>query len=160
MMNKAVFLDRDGVINQKREGYVKNIQEFVLLKDAPVAIKLLNENRFLVIIVTNQSAINRGLITHQTLNSIHNFMKYELQKYDCHIDAIYYCPHKPDENCLCRKPKTGLIDQAAKDYSIDMKSSWLIGDNESDINAARIAGIRAIMLKTDSSLLEAVKQIL
>lgn len=159
-MKKAVLLDRDGIINQKKEDYVKSVEEFIILKDVPNAIKLLNENDFLVIIVTNQSAINRGYLTHQRLKSIHNFMKIELKKFGCHIDAIYYCPHSPDENCLCRKPNDGLIKKAVKDFSIDISSSWLIGDSDSDIEAAKKVGLRSIMMKTNSSFLNTVKKII
>lgn len=159
-MNRAVFLDRDGVINKKRDDYVKNAGEFVILPDASQAIKLLNENKYLVIIITNQSAINRGIITHDILAEIHQFMKGELGKYGAIVDAIYYCPHRPDENCSCRKPKTGLIEKAINDYSISNDLSWLVGDSESDILAAAKLGIKAVRMEQDTSLLKAVSEIL
>lgn len=159
-MNKAVFLDRDGVINRKRDDYVKNTSELVILPDASKAIKLLNENNYLVIIITNQSAINRGIITHGILAEIHELMKKEIGKYGAHIDAIYYCPHKPDENCSCRKPKTGLIEKAISDYSISIDFSWLVGDSESDTLAAAKIGIKAIQMEQDTSLLEPISKIL
>ena len=159
-MNKAVFLDRDGVINQKRDDYIKNTNEFIILPDVSKAIKLLNENNYLVIIITNQSAINRGIITHSILAEIHELMKNELGKYGAHIDAIYYCPHKPDENCSCRKPKTGMIEKAIRDYSISTDFSWLIGDSESDTLAAAKLGIKAIQMEQDTSLLEPISKIL
>lgn len=157
-MKKAVFLDRDGVINKKRSDYVKGINEFVILKDVPTAIKLLNDNNFLVIIITNQSAVNRGYLSEKTLECIHQFLAAQLQKQNCHIDAVYYCPHRPDENCDCRKPKTKLISNAIKDFSIDRNSSWLIGDNETDIQAAKSMGIKSIKMKTDTGLLECIKE--
>jgi len=157
-MKKAVFLDRDGVINKKRSDYVKSINEFVMLKDVPTAIKLLNNNDFLVIVVTNQSAVNRDYISREELENIHKFLSKQLQKQNSHIDAIYYCPHRPDENCDCRKPKTKLISKAIKDFSIDKNSSWLIGDNETDIQAAKSIGIKSIKMETDASLLECVKE--
>jgi len=157
-VKKAVFLDRDGVINKKRTDYVKSISEFVMLKDAPIAIKLLNNNDFLVIIVTNQSVVNRGYISREELENIHEFLSKQLQKQSSHIDAIYYCPHRPDENCDCRKPKTKLISKAIKDFSIDKNSSWLIGDNETDIQAAKSIGIKSVKMQTDASLLECVKE--
>ena len=157
-MKKAIFLDRDGVINKKRTDYVKSISEFVMLKDAPTAIKLLNNNDFLVIVVTNQSAVNRGYISREELENIHEFLSKQLQKQSSHIDAIYYCPHRPDENCDCRKPKTKLISKAIKDFSIDKNSSWLIGDDETDIQAAKSIGIKSVKMQTDASLLECVKE--
>lgn len=159
-MNRAVFLDRDGVINKKRDNYVKNASEFVILPDAPQAIKLLNENNYLVIIITNQSAVNRGIITHGILAEIHEFMKSEIGKHGATVDAIYYCPHRPDENCSCRKPKTGLIEKAISDYSISTDLSWLVGDSESDTLAATKLGIKAVRMEQDSSLLKAISEIL
>lgn len=159
-MNKAVFLDRDGVINRKRDDYVKNVNEFVMLEGVPEAIKILKENKFLVIIITNQSAINRGLLTHDGLAKIHDIMKSQLEKHRSFIDAIYYCPHRPDENCKCRKPQTELIEQAIKKYSISVKSSWFIGDSVTDILAAKKVGLLTIKMKENGNLLEAVNKIL
>lgn len=158
--NKAVFLDRDGVINLKRDDYVKSVEEFVILKDVSDAIKLLNENNYLVIIITNQSAINRGLLTDQELFNIHKFMKSELAKDGAHVDAIYHCPHRPDENCSCRKPGTELVEMAVMEHSVSTKSSWFIGDSEIDILSAKKMGLQGIKIKENSSLLEPVKKIL
>lgn len=160
LSNKAVFLDRDGVINKKRNDYVKNVDEFVMLEGVPEAIKLLNERNFLVVIITNQSAVNRGLLTHHVLAEIHEFMKKELGKKGAHIDAIYYCPHRPDENCKCRKPNTELIERAVREHSVLAQSSWFIGDSESDILAAERVGIPAIQIKKDVTLIVAVNKIL
>ncbi len=160
MPNKAVFLDRDGVINKKRDDYVKSIEEFVMLKNVPEAIRKLNEKKFLVIIITNQSAINRGLLTHQRLSEIHDFMKNQLKVNLAFIDAIYYCPHRPDENCRCRKPHTELVERAIKDYSISTDSSWFIGDSDSDILTAKKMKIPSIRIEENGSLLEAVHHII
>lgn len=159
-MNSAVFLDRDGVINTKRDNYVKNISEFIMLKDVPQAIKLLNEKNFLVIIITNQSAINRGLLTHDGLAEIHNFMKNELKKHNSFVNAIYYCPHRPDENCKCRKPETELVERAIAEHSISVQTSWFIGDSKSDILTAEKMCIPAIRIKENSSLLKVIRRIL
>jgi histidinol-phosphate phosphatase family protein len=160
VLKKAVFLDRDGVINKKRDDYVKNVSEFVILPDVSQAIKLLNEKKYLVIIITNQSAINRGIITHDILAGIHEFMKGKLGKEGAVVDAIYYCPHRPDENCSCRKPATGLIERAIGDHSISTDSSWFVGDSESDMLAAAKLGIKAVRMEQDASLLEAISEIL
>lgn len=158
-LRKAVFLDRDGVINEKREDYVKDVSEFILLKDTADAIRFLNKNNYLVIIITNQSVINRGIISVEELERIHNYMRSELKGNGAFIDAIYYCPHKPDENCLCRKPETELIKRALKDFSISLESSWMIGDSKSDIEAADKEGIHSLLMKTNSSLFECIKLI-
>ena len=158
-MFKAVFLDRDGVINEERKDYVKNLDEFIILKGVSKAIKLLKEKNFLVIIITNQSAINRKLLTNNGLNEIHNHLQDVLKNDDTSYDAIYYCPHKPEENCKCRKPKPGLLLRAAEEHSIDMKNSFLIGDSMTDIEAADTAGCKGILLKENESLLEIVENL-
>ena len=158
-MFKAIFLDRDGVINEVRKDYVKNLDEFIILKGVSKAIKLLKEKNFLVIIITNQSAINRKLLTNNGLNEIHNHLQDVLKNDDTSYDAIYYCPHKPEENCKCRKPKPGLLLRAAEEHSIDMKNSFLIGDSMTDIEAADMAGCKGILLKENESLLEIVENL-
>jgi len=160
MSNKAVFLDRDGIINKNRDDYVKRIEEFEILPHVPKAIHLLNSANFYVIVISNQSAVNRGLLLVEDLNKIHAFLQNELSKYNAKINAIYYCPHRPDEACHCRKPKPGLILKAAKDHQIDLKASWLIGDKISDIQAAKSVGVKTIQMKTDGDLLKIVKTIL
>ena len=159
-MNKAVFLDRDGVINENRSDYVKSTAEFKFLPGTAEAIKLLNEGGFLVVIITNQSAVNRGLLSGEELEKIHDFMLTELSRYDCRIDAIYYCPHRPDENCSCRKPQPGLLMKAIADLSVEPKFSWLIGDSDADEVAARKAGINSVRIRTNGNLMDAVKSIL
>jgi len=159
-LRKAVFLDRDGVINENRSDYVKSVAEFKILPPAPEAIMLLNESGFLVVIVTNQSAINRGLLSREELEKIHSFMRIELSKYGCRIDGIYYCPHRPDEDCSCRKPQPGLLKKAILELSVDPKFSWLIGDSDADEEAARNAGINSVRIHTNGNLLDAVKTIL
>ena len=158
-MFKAIFLDRDGVINEERKDYVKNLDEFIILKGVSKAIKLLKEKNFLVIIITNQSAINRKLLTNNGLDEIHNHLQDVLKNDDTICDAIYYCPHKPEENCKCRKPKPGLLLRAAEEHSIDMKNSFLIGDSMTDIEAADMAGCKGILLKENESLLEIVENL-
>ena len=158
-MFKAIFLDRDGVINEERKDYVKNLDEFIILKGVSKAIKLLKEKNFLVIIITNQSAINRKLLTNNGLDEIHNHLQDVLKNDDTSYDAIYYCPHKPEENCKCRKPKPGLLLRAAEEHSIDMKNSFLIGDSMTDIEAADMAGCKGILLKENESLLEIVENL-
>lgn len=158
-LRKAVFLDRDGVINKERIDYVKKVEELLIL-DVADSIKKLRDSGFLVVVVSNQSAINRGLTTHENIKQIHYTIQEYLKKKGTQIDAFYYCPHRPDENCNCRKPKPGLLNQATNDLKIDLKSSWMIGDRDSDMEAARLIGCKAIKIASNSRLNNAVQSIL
>ena len=155
-MTKAIFLDRDGVINQERKDYVKKLDEFRILDKTSDAINIIKNNGFLVIIITNQSAINRKLLSVENINKIHEKLQSYLERYDTSFDGVYFCPHIPSENCECRKPKPGLIVQAVTDFQIDLSESYMIGNSETDIHAARNAGCKGILLKKDQTLLEVV----
>ena len=155
-MTKAIFLDRDGVINQERKDYVKKLDEFIILDKTSDAINIIKNRGFLVIIITNQSAINRKLLSVETLNKIHEKIQSYLERYDTSFDGVYFCPHTQSENCECRKPKPGLILQAVIDFQIDLSESYMIGNSETDIHAAKNAGCKGILLKKDQTLLEVV----
>ena len=157
---KAVFFDRDGVINKERKNYVKTIEELEIFPNIIEPIKKLKNSGFVIIVVTNQSAINRGLITHKKVEEIHSTIQEYLKKYGTKIDSFYYCPHRPDENCQCRKPKPGLLFKAADELQLNLQSSWLIGDNDTDTQAAITAGCRAIRIDSNNDLQHAVQQIL
>lgn len=158
--SRAIFLDRDGVINRNRDDYVKSINEMEILPDVSKAINLLNNANFRVVVISNQSAVNRGLISLETLATIHEFLKKELSLSNAKIDGIYFCPHRPDELCECRKPKPTLILRAAKDLGINLSKSYMIGDRESDKITAETSGIKFIPIKTDGNLLQIVKAFL
>lgn len=157
---QVMFLDRDGVINVNRDDYVKSWSEFEFLPGAKDAIKMLNEKNYWVIIVTNQSPIGRGIFDHNTLEEIHTKMLQELSDAGAHIDAIYYCPHSPDDECGCRKPKPGLLIRAAEELNIDLANSWLIGDSEGDIEAGKAAGCKTIKVTEINGLIDIVKTII
>ena len=140
---KAVFLDRDGIINVEKN-FVKTWDEFEFIPGIFENIKRLNKNGFLVIIVTNQSGIKRGFYTEETLKTIHSNMLKILEDNDAYVDDIFYCPHFDDDNCNCRKPKPGMIIEASEKHNIDLKESWVIGDNERDIIAGKKAGCKTI----------------
>lgn len=150
--NRILFLDRDGVINKKRVDYVKNIDEIEFLPDIFNAIRKINELGFIIIIITNQSVVNRQIISEKKLNEIHDYMLSIMEKNSCKITKIYYCPHHPNENCKCRKPKTGMIEQAIKEFKIDLSNAILIGDSDSDIQVANKMKIKSIKIKTDGNL--------
>ena len=158
-MNKAIFLDRDGVLNKERKDYVKTTQEIELFPNIETCITKIKRKSFLVIVITNQSAINRGLTSHENVSEIHNFIQNYLKKFNIQIDAFYYCPHRPDENCECRKPKPGLIKQASIDFEIDLSHSWMIGDNQKDFDAGANAGCKSIKISNHSELENVIDQI-
>ena len=157
-MKKAIFLDRDGVINLEKKDYVKSIKEFQIMDNVPKAIIELKKKGFLVIIITNQSAINRGLLTIKILNEIHNHLQEILKDNNTSIDDFYFCPHRPDENCKCRKPNPGMLLKAVQEHDIDMSQSFMIGDSLTDIQAAEKAGCKGILLNQNQTLLELVTQ--
>lgn len=157
---KTVFLDRDGVINKERSDYVKTVDELEIFPHVAKLIKKLKDGGFLVVVITNQSAINRGLTTHENVQKIHQTIQDYLRKNGTFIDCFFYCPHKPNENCNCRKPKPGLLKEALKELNIDIKSSWLLGDDDTDIQAASSIGFKSIMIRSQVEFEEAVNQIL
>jgi len=146
-VNKAVFLDRDGTIARDVH-YCRRPEDFEILPSVPEAIKLLNENSFKVVVITNQSGIARGYFTEETLAQIHQKMKDELAKYGARVDAIYYCPHHPDDGCQCRKPKTALFLKAAEEHNIALKNSYMVGDQQMDIDAGKALGCKTALVTT------------
>jgi len=160
--NRALFFDRDGVITKERPDYVKSVEEMEILPGVKEGLSKLKPSNFLLIIVTNQSAVNRGLLTLETLSSIHAALTEELAISGIRIDAIYLCPHRPEEKCPCRKPQPGLLLKAALDWRIDLHKSWLIGDKDSDLHAANAAGCRTLRVPTNEpfALTRAIEYVL
>ena len=156
MTNRAVFLDRDGTV-AKNINYCSCPEDFELLPDTGKAIRLLNQHGFKVIVITNQSGIARGFFTKETLAKIHDKMEDELAKEEAWVDAIYYCPHHPDDNCKCRKPKPKLALQAAKDHNIELGSSFVVGDQPMDIDLGKAIGSRTILIGTAPINMESPK---
>ena len=153
---KAVFLDRDGTINHY-VGFLKEISEFELMPGVSEAIRRINESGYLAIVATNQPVVARGEVTEAGLREIHNKMETLLGRDGAYIDAIYCCPHHPDRgfegevpglkiDCDCRKPRPGLLLQAAEDYNIDLSESWMVGDGENDVKAGKAAGCRTALI--------------
>ena len=169
---KAIFLDRDGTIN-KYVGFLTKSQDFELLPGAAEAIKKINHSGYLAIIVSNQPVIARGDCTFEELQTIHDKMETLLGKEGAFVDAIYYCPHHPDKgfegerpaykiDCGCRKPKAGLLLQAAKEWNIDLSASYMIGDSDRDMQAGNAAGCKESILidrNSDNALLRAINNI-
>ena len=145
MGNKAAFIDRDGTINANI-GYIDNPDSFKMHSGVAEGIKLLNKDGFKVIIITNQSGIARGFFSEETLDKIHDKMKTELSDKGAKIDAIYYCPHHPDDKCDCRKPEAGLLEKAIRDFDIDIDESFIIGDRMLDVEAGHKVGIKTVLV--------------
>lgn len=143
---RAVFLDRDGVININKPGYVYRIEDFKFTPFAIQALQKLSKTDFKIIIITNQSGIARGYFTEKDLAKLHQWLLSIFKDKGIRIDKIYYCPHHPKQNCSCRKPKSGMIEKAAKDFGINLSKSWIIGDREKDILAGKEVNLRTILM--------------
>jgi D,D-heptose 1,7-bisphosphate phosphatase len=143
MQNKAIFLDRDGTINEDRQ-YVHKPDDFVFLPKVPEAICLLRNKGHLVIVVTNQSGVARGYFTVDEVEKLNEYMQIQLQKYNAKIDAIYYCPHL--SGCLCRKPGTLLFEQAISKYNINVEESYVVGDKLRDLEPGKKLGIKTVLI--------------
>lgn len=144
----AIFLDRDGVINENSSEHVRSWDEFQFIPGALQSIRELTETGLPIFIVTNQAAVNRGLMTVETLNDIHDQMQAAITKAGGKITKVYHCPHDNHEHCACRKPASGMLLQAATDFDIDLSKSFMVGDAWTDVAAAVGAGVRAILLMT------------
>tara|TARA_B100000214_G_scaffold56448_1_gene36226 strand:+ start:9406 stop:9897 length:492 start_codon:yes stop_codon:yes gene_type:complete len=142
----TLFLDRDGVINVKLEGrYVQNFSEFKFITGSLNAILRLSQLFSRIIIVTNQQGIGKGVMSHVDLINLHFKMQAEIERFGGRIDKIYYCPHLQSANCLCRKPRPGMIKNAIKDFpEISIENSYLVGDSDSDIDAGRVMSLNTI----------------
>lgn len=161
-MKKAIFLDRDGVINKKppEHDYVKSWSEFKWLPTTIEAIQLINNSGWLAIVISNQRGVARGLMNAKDVEVINKKMKEDLESFGAKIDGVYWCGHDYSDNCDCRKPKPGLILKAAKDLNIDLPNSWVVGDSNDDIAAGIAAGCKTLRMETDGSLLSTIKKII
>jgi D-glycero-D-manno-heptose 1,7-bisphosphate phosphatase len=151
---RVVFLDRDGVINRDSPDYIKSWSEFEFLPGSLEALKKLTVNGFAVIVITNQSAIHRKMISQKALEHIHEMMKKTVLLSGGEIKDIFFCPHVPEDGCDCRKPNPGLILEAEKKHRIDLKVSIMVGDSAKDIECARKAGCgTAILVQTGNGVM-------
>lgn len=154
---KAIFMDRDGTIN-KYIGFLRNIDQFELLPGVAEAIKKINESGYLAIVVSNQPVVARGEVTFDELQNIHNKMETLLGQSGAYLDAIYFCPHHPHSgyksevqelkiDCSCRKPKPGMLLEAAENFNIEIEKSWMVGDSETDVQAGQNAGCKVALVE-------------
>ena len=173
MKQKAIFIDRDGTLIEE-VNFLHQVEDLRYFSFTDEAVKLLKENGFLTIIVTNQSGIGRGIYSENDMHAVHEQIQNDLTE---KLDAFYFCPHLPDEGCACRKPNLGMIEQAMNDFAIDLENSWMIGDKILDAETGFNAKIKTALVLTGygskdvekltrkpnliaENLLEAVKQIL
>ncbi|OAN48576.1 histidinol phosphate phosphatase [Chloroflexus islandicus] len=145
---RAVFLDRDGVINHNRPDHVKDWSEFQFLPGALTALRLLTNAGFRIFVVTNQAAVGRGLMSIETLEQIHARLRDIASYHGAQIDDIRYCPHRPEEQCHCRKPQPGMLEDLAARHRINCREAYLVGDALSDIAAGQRMGCQTILVKT------------
>lgn len=143
-----VILDRDGVINEDSDAYIKSVDEWIPIPGSLQAIARLNQAGYTVVIVTNQSGIARGLYTLDTLTKIHRHMMDRLATEGGVIDAIFFCPHGPADHCACRKPQPGLMQDVAKRYALSLQGVPAVGDSLRDVQAAVAVGARPILVRT------------
>jgi len=145
---KLVILDRDGVINQDSANFIKSPNEWKAIPGSLDAMALLNQSGFRIAVATNQSGVSRGLFDMAILNNIHDKMQRELAQLGGRIDAIFYCPHAADDHCNCRKPKTGMIEEIAKRFSVELDNVPAVGDALRDLQAYAKAGCQPILVRT------------
>ncbi|MEN6343153.1 MAG: D-glycero-beta-D-manno-heptose 1,7-bisphosphate 7-phosphatase [Methanospirillum sp.] len=152
-MRKAVFLDRDGVLNQDPPHYAHRIDQLVMIPRVDDAIRLLHDSGYLLVVITNQSGVARGYYPEEQVGVFNEALRKEIGKKGGDIDAIYYCPHHPEApleryrvECNCRKPKPGMILEAAQKFTVDLSQSFLVGDKATDIQAGKNAGCRTILV--------------
>lgn len=154
MAKSAIFLDRDGVINEDT-GYVSQVDDFHFLPGAIEALQLLKKKGYLLVVVTNQSGIARGYFSEDDFMNLTEWMDWSLADRDVDLDGIYFCPHHPDHGpaCDCRKPEPGMLLSAAKELKIDLASSWMVGDKTADIRAGINAGVKnTVLVRTGKAL--------
>ncbi len=154
MRGRAIFIDRDGTLNEE-VGFITDPSQFRLFDFAAEAIRLINEAGWRAIVITNQSGIARGLFTEESLLELHTQIQSVLWKQGARIDAVYYCPHHPEagdppylQDCDCRKPKPGLIERAARDFDLVLKECFVVGDRYRDVEMGLTAGARSVMVMT------------
>jgi D-glycero-D-manno-heptose 1,7-bisphosphate phosphatase len=143
----GVFLDRDGTICEEM-GYVNHVDRLRIFPFAAEAIRRLNEARIPVIVVTNQSGVARNIFPESLVHEVHKKVISELAVAGAHLDGIYFCPHKTEDACECRKPNPGLLERAARDHALDLAASWVVGDRYADLEMAHTTGGRGILVMT------------
>ncbi|MDH7602485.1 MAG: HAD family hydrolase [Armatimonadota bacterium] len=157
-MRRAVFLDRDGVINEDRPDYVKSVAELKVFSFAPECIRKLNSAGFEVYVISNQQCVGKGIVSRAALHEIECEIERLVGRKGGKINGFYYCTHLANQECECRKPKPGLLLQAAREHNLDLQSSFMIGDSEKDVTAGHRAGCRTVVVLTGAVTAEDVSE--
>tara|TARA_B110000858_G_scaffold89247_1_gene103116 strand:- start:37667 stop:38221 length:555 start_codon:yes stop_codon:yes gene_type:complete len=150
---KIIVLDRDGVINQDSDDYIRSAEEFIPIKDSIAAIANLCAAGYRVVVATNQSGLARKYFDEDQLSEMHHFLCSMVEDAGGVIDGIFYCPHHPDEGCSCRKPRTGLLDQIEREFDCALQGSYFVGDSLKDIEAAQAFNCTPILVRTGKGML-------
>lgn len=159
-MKKALFLDRDGVLNRERGQYTFELEDFEVLSDVGEALKIAQQKDYLLIVVSNQGGVARGIYTKERVEELHEKLKGELRINEVELDEIYYCPHHESVGkCLCRKPKPLMLQKAIARFDVDVSNSVMIGDSERDILAAEAVGVRGILIEPNSGILQICREL-
>lgn len=153
-MNKAVFLDRDGIINVEIGDYIKRFEDFTLVQQLGEGLQQLSNKGYLLIVITNQGGLAKNLYSETELDKMHQFLKSEMKKFNVEFTEIYYCPHHPDYNgkCLCRKPDSQMLEKAIARFNIDPSQSYFIGDKQRDVDAGEKVGVRGILVEANTPM--------
>ena len=161
MKKKAVFLDRDGVLNKEVGDYIKKLEDFELLPHIFEGLKLLQDAGYLLIVITNQGGIAKAEYTRDAMRSMHSFMHMELSTHGIQIDAVYYCPHYPiKSNCLCRKPGSMMVEKAIGKFDIDPLQSYFIGDKQRDIDCGNAVGVKGFLIEPNENWVPLIQTII
>jgi D-glycero-D-manno-heptose 1,7-bisphosphate phosphatase len=159
-MNKTIFLDRDGVVNVERGEYTWKLEDFKLTVGLIEFLKVVMEKGYLVIIISNQGGVGKGLFTIEDVEKAHQFLANELTKNDIRLTDIYYCPHHPNSSkCLCRKPQSLLLEKAIARYNVDIQKSYFIGDRPRDEESGAKVGLKTILIESNDHLGKYLSQI-
>ena len=157
-MKKAIFLDRDGVINRERSDYTYRLEDFEILPDVIETLLYFQQKKYLLIIVSNQSGIAKNIYTHEDVETLHSYLSKVFEDNHIQMAEIYYCPHHPEKGkCLCRKPESLLVEKAIARFKINPSLSYFIGDKERDVQAGEKAGVKGILIEANSSLKETMQ---
>ncbi len=148
MRRSAIFVDRDGVLIENCPNYVRHPSHIEVFPQALEACQLITASEYALVVVSNQSAVGRGILTLEQVNALNEKVVALFERAGVKVDASYICPHKPEDGCDCRKPKPGMLLRAARDFDLDLEHSFLVGDNMTDIEAAVAAGVKGILVKT------------
>jgi len=161
MKNKAVFLDRDGVLNKELGDYVCRVEDFQVLEHNFKPLKQLQDKGYILIVITNQGGLAKGWYTKETLDAMHHQLRETYKSNNIHLSEVYYCNHHPEYNgkCLCRKPGSLMLEKALARFEIDPSLSYFIGDRERDVIAGELAGIKGILINSDQPISEVLGQI-